>query len=196
MKVSMIEKILEAAMITFLKNGFSTVTTDEFSSGLGISKKTLYKYFETKEKLIEAVITKVTTTIRAKVEEIAQNETLPPLERLEFLGQQVSEQGYKVSTNFLRDLQKFRPDLIQKIKLFRAEVIRKNITYLIREGQKEGSIRKEIDPELAVDMFLAVLDTIMIPDYLIHSPHTPQTAFNQIFEITLHGISNHKGKLK
>lgn len=191
----MIDKILEAAMITFLKNGFSSVTTDEFSSGLGISKKTLYKYFETKEKLIEAVITKVTTTIKAKVEEIAHNETIPPLERLEFLGQQVSEQGYKVSTNFLRDLQKFRPDLIQKIKLFRADVIRKNITYLIREGQKDGSIRKDIDPELAVDMFLAVVDTIMIPDYLIHSPHTPQTAFNQIFEITLHGISNPKGKI-
>lgn len=47
------EKIITKARDLFLKVGFKTVTMDDIAKEMGISKKTIYKYFENKEVLIE-----------------------------------------------------------------------------------------------------------------------------------------------
>lgn len=54
-----IDTILERTLILFLNAGFSKTNTDEISEFAGVSKRTLYKYFITKEKLIDAVISKL-----------------------------------------------------------------------------------------------------------------------------------------
>ena len=49
------EKILEKSEELFLNLGFKSVTMDEIASSLGVSKKTIYKYFKNKTELIAAV---------------------------------------------------------------------------------------------------------------------------------------------
>ena len=45
------DRILEKARDMFFKLGFSKVTMDEIAFELGMSKKTLYRYFKTKKNL-------------------------------------------------------------------------------------------------------------------------------------------------
>ena len=55
----MIEKkldILNRSAGVFLRLGLRSVTMDDLSSELGISKKTLYQYFSDKDSLINAII--------------------------------------------------------------------------------------------------------------------------------------------
>jgi len=47
------DKIIKKATDMFLKLGFKSVTMDDIASEMCISKKTIYKYFSNKEKLIE-----------------------------------------------------------------------------------------------------------------------------------------------
>ncbi|MFY7957265.1 MAG: TetR/AcrR family transcriptional regulator, partial [Flavobacterium macrobrachii] len=47
------EKIIKKATDMFLKLGFKSVTMDDIANEMCISKKTIYKYFSNKEKLIE-----------------------------------------------------------------------------------------------------------------------------------------------
>ena len=47
------EKIIKKATDMFLKLGFKSVTMDDIACEMCISKKTIYKYFSNKEKLIE-----------------------------------------------------------------------------------------------------------------------------------------------
>lgn len=49
------EKILTNAAELFLTYGFKSITMDDISSHLGISKKTIYQHFENKTILVEAV---------------------------------------------------------------------------------------------------------------------------------------------
>ena len=47
------EKIIKKAEELFLTLGFKSITMDDIANAMGISKKTIYKYFSNKESLIE-----------------------------------------------------------------------------------------------------------------------------------------------
>ena len=49
-------QILTKAREEFFTHGFSKVTTDELAVALGISKKTLYQHFSSKEELLQAAV--------------------------------------------------------------------------------------------------------------------------------------------
>ena len=53
-------KIAEKASELFLKYGFRTVSMDDIAVHLGIAKKTIYKFFENKNALVESFIEKET----------------------------------------------------------------------------------------------------------------------------------------
>lgn len=40
----------------FIRHGFLRITMDDIASGTGISKKTLYRYFESKDQLVNTCI--------------------------------------------------------------------------------------------------------------------------------------------
>jgi AcrR family transcriptional regulator len=48
------QKIAEFALSHYRQHGFSKVPMDDIASGLRISKKTIYKYYSSKEELVEA----------------------------------------------------------------------------------------------------------------------------------------------
>ena len=50
------DKIFSYAKSLFLKEGFYKITMDNLASGLKVSKKTIYKYFGSKELLVESIV--------------------------------------------------------------------------------------------------------------------------------------------
>lgn len=55
-KPSTKERILDAALEVFSQKGFHSATTDEIAERAGVGKGTLYRHFETKEKLFEELV--------------------------------------------------------------------------------------------------------------------------------------------
>lgn len=187
----MIQEILEHSLKKFITSGYGKVTTDELSGDMGISKKTLYKFFETKDKLIEAAVDHLMKKVQAKFDKVINEHKRNSIDRLNEIFFMIAEFGSKMSKDAMRDINKHRPDLIQKLLEFRAERV-KSLASVIRDGQARGEIRKEIDPELTIEVFLAALNTIMVPGYLINSTHSFDSAFKNIFSIFLTGIEEKK----
>ena len=50
------EEIVKRALNDFMQYGFKTFTMDDLASKMGISKKTLYEHFPSKNDLVEAVL--------------------------------------------------------------------------------------------------------------------------------------------
>ncbi len=182
------QTILEKALTRFMESGFNRVTTDDLSGDLGISKKTLYKYYETKDALVDAVFEYLMNSIRKKIEAVTADPDLNALHKLEKMFETISDYVFRVSKQTFVDLQKSRPDLFQKMLDFRARQVKRNLQIMMEQGQREGLIREDLDITLAIDMFLAVINGIMVPDYLINSSHTPKTAFKTIYTTVLNGI--------
>lgn len=181
------EKILEKILPLFLREGFSKVNTDTIAYEVGISKRTLYKYFPTKDLLVDAVTTKFQSEIKKQFDKTLENIEDSPLEKLREILFFLSETSSNLSKKFLQDVKDYRPDIFLKATSFRKERI-KSLVVLIKEGQKKKKIKKEIDPDLAVDILLSAVDGVINPNYLTNSKHSAQTAMNSLINIFLNGI--------
>ncbi len=68
-------EILAAALKMFSSKGFAATRLDEVAKEAGLSKGTLYLYFESKEALFKAVVTEFVLPQIAKAEEQAEQDT-------------------------------------------------------------------------------------------------------------------------
>ena len=69
------EKIENYTTDLFLQSGFYKITMDEIAKGLRISKKTIYKYFPSKNFLVDAVMQAFMLKVRKKLlKQVAQED--------------------------------------------------------------------------------------------------------------------------
>lgn len=183
----MIERILERTFLLFLSSGFAKTNTDQIAKHIGISKRTLYKYYDTKDKLIDSVFELMRSKVQAKFDKVLQDKTKDPIDRLKEILFFISDLGSKISKTFAKDIEMVRPDLFVTMREFRKQRIL-SLADLLREGQKAGQIRKDVTPELTIDILLAAVDGILNPTYLFQSPYSNTMAFDAIVTIFLEGV--------
>ena len=53
------EKILDAALLSFAENGYKGTNLRDFSAGIGLSKSALYRHYESKEAIWNALLDKM-----------------------------------------------------------------------------------------------------------------------------------------
>lgn len=182
-----LDKIVERTILLFLKSGFSRTNTDEISEHAGVSKRTLYKYFETKDKLINAVIEKFQSKLSLEFEIIINNKSLNPLEKLKTITSFFAERSSLVSKELYNDIEIYRPDLYEIIKENRKNSIQSLIS-VISEGQKLNLIRKDIDPQFAIDVILSAAEEILKPSNLASKEYSGKSAHAMLFQIFIEGI--------
>lgn len=68
------EAILTGAMAEFLRNGYAATSMDRLASEAGVSKATIYKYYQDKEQLFNALIERLA---REKFQAVLSLQTLP-----------------------------------------------------------------------------------------------------------------------
>jgi len=64
------EEIADKAGDMFLKFGFKSVTMDDIANEMGISKKTIYKFYDNKDHLVDQTVSYIQVTIDKIIEEI------------------------------------------------------------------------------------------------------------------------------
>lgn len=78
-------EIVEAARICFINNGFGATRIDDVAKGAGVSKGTVYLYFESKEALFEAVIcANLSPVVDSVIAAIEADPNTPAAEQLRF----------------------------------------------------------------------------------------------------------------
>lgn len=68
------ERLLDAALAVFSRDGFDRATMATIAEQAGMAKGTIYNYFETKEELLSALLRERTH----KIEQILKDESVPP----------------------------------------------------------------------------------------------------------------------
>ena len=105
-----VEAILQGAMQEFLTNGFAGTTMDRVTAAAGVSKATVYSYFQDKEKLFFALIDRSISTHRSKLDRLNP----------EFFQREPSQVLADLANNFLNQVSD-TPELLDLIRLTIAE---------------------------------------------------------------------------
>lgn len=186
------DKIIEYCSVKFLKDGFYYVTVDQIASELRMSKKTIYKYFSTKDELVEAVAIKMMEDVSTRIEEIITSEN-DSLTKALMLFEVMAGVVVRFSENWLRDLQIHTPKLWKKIDEFRTKRAFTALGSIIKQGQSEGIIIDK-PAELIIHIFVNTVRSVVHPDFLYHQKFNYKEAFIHSFEILFNGILTPKGR--
>jgi AcrR family transcriptional regulator len=188
------ERILLTARDQYFKLGFSRVTMDETASILGISKKTLYQHFASKEDLVRAVCDHHQQETEAGIRGIHQSAELSPLQKLQRQTEYISAIYRKMSPSLIHDLQRSQPEIWKSVEERRQCCIETDFLALIREGKREGTFRGDIDETLFLKVYLAAIEGILKPSVLNDLPFRPEEVYETVSRILFEGFLTDKAR--
>ncbi len=186
------ERILLYAQKKFMADGFYKISMDEIAADLGVSKKTLYKHFESKDFLVEQAMFLFFESVHRQVLQLHQSSE-PILEKFCALVQIIVSRIPLISKKFLQDMRIHAPALWEKVNAFRTEKIRHYFGILLSQGREEGYI-KDYPEELVIQILVSLISGVINPEFLVTSRLTNQDAFRMTVTIFMNGILTDKGK--
>ena len=187
------DRILLFASDQFLRLGFTKVTIEEIASGLGMSKKTLYKFFPSKEDLLRAGVRFVLHGIARRIDEIVSS-TKPVTEKIADIMVVVGRQIGKINRFNTMNLHKVAPDVWKEIETFRREQILSKMSRLIAQGRREKVIREELNEHVLMMMLVHSVQGIITPDVLSQASFSAEEAFKTVMKTIFEGALTEEGK--
>ncbi len=182
------ERIMDHAAELFLRRGFSRVTTDELAEAVGVSKKTIYLHFRSKEQLLRQAMERKMDRIRAHIQEIGDRPNISSVEKLKAMLGLVGVQFASLSSEPLQDISRKAPQIWRTIEESRSRIFHDNVGAMIQAGIREGAIRKDIDPKLIVDILLMIVQHILNPEKLFVLSASAKEVFETVVKITYQGL--------
>lgn len=188
-------KIMQRAAASFMKYGFRSVSMDDIARELGISKKTLYQYFENKEDLI-------LQTVNAHIEEekchgeeiikIAQN----ALQAFLLMVKQDIKEFREISPSAIYDLKKYYSEAWNVIQdLQRGHGVQMILDNLKR-GIAEGLYRTDFNPEIVARMHVGGMNGIFDEELFPRKTFQFDQVFIEYIYNFLRGIASEEGMKK
>ena len=189
---SEMNKILNYASDKFMREGFYKSSMDSLAAELQVSKKTIYKYFSSKDELVEAIASGFMRNTSEKIESVImlKDDSLSKALRLfEILRMATT----KLSDSWVKDIRIHQPGLWKKIDEFRTKRAYSALSNIIHQGQAEGMIIDK-PAELIIHLFVSSLRSIVNPDFLYYQKMNYKDAIQHTFEILFNGILTPSGK--
>lgn len=172
------EKIIHKAAELFLTLGFKSVTMDDLSKEMGISKKTIYVHFANKTKLVEAVTFNLFDTICEGIDDILENAP-NPIEELYSIKMYVMHHLKNEKTSPQYQLKKYYPNIHNQLKIKQFDKMHKSVQESLQHGVNTSVFRNNIDVDFISRMYFTgmtgIKDNMFFPpehfqmEYLMES---------------------------
>ncbi|HEY8929895.1 MAG TPA: TetR/AcrR family transcriptional regulator [Mucilaginibacter sp.] len=138
------EEILEAALKQFLENGIRKITVKEIIAPLGISTKTIYKYFKDKETLLEACLDLHYGRLHEGMQSTAAEYDNPLILMFRMLIKGF-ELDFTINPAFYHDLNHYYPELQDKAIQKNFTVLTSPVSTVLADAIQLGLIRAGLD---------------------------------------------------
>lgn len=179
-------KIMKQYFQLGLEQGFSKVLLDQVAAQLSISKKTIYKFFASKEDIISACIDDVFSTIDAEVLPIMSDPSLSIIDKITRLPTIVAKHLSFFTSQQVVEIQRAFPHLWNKIVQQREQKIER-YEALFRAAQAQGHII-DADPKMIVHFFLVTIEAFTEESFLSKHNVSYAQSLQMVSEVLLKGI--------
>jgi hypothetical protein len=187
-------RILKKAEEMFTQFGFSKVTMEEIAADLGMSKKTLYKFFPGKEQILKEMITCKKCDFEDYVLKLWGNNELSFLEKLKILMNYIGQHNSSFRGPLAHDLQKNFPLIWEEINESRKTHSLAKFNLLVKEGIEKGVFRNDIDQQILFLIFMNSIQGALNPEVLTQLPVTGTQVFESIVKVFLEGVFTEEGR--
>jgi AcrR family transcriptional regulator len=156
------ERVIQAAAVTLSRLGYAGTRLVDVADEAGLQAPAIYYYFDSRELLIEEVITVGTIRLREFVKaalDAASPETTA-LDRLDIaidahLRQLMAESGFAHAV--IRNVGQL-PENIRSRQIVEERKYAKMWKDLFQDASREGSLRADLDPDIAQRLIIGLLN--------------------------------------
>ena len=194
MGVDNVEKyMVNVATDLFLTLGFKSVTMDDIAVKMGVSKKTIYNFFENKEQLVNVAVFNLYDAITSGIESIRKQSENPIEELFEikmFLMQQLK--GEKTSPQY--QLQKYYPNIHKELIHKQFGFINQTVVKSLNKGVEMGLFRRNIDIDFIARIYYNGINAIKNVELFPQESYPPDKLMASYLEYHLRAIVTEKGR--
>lgn len=170
-------RIINACRELSSRQGLHGFTMDSLALTAGVSKRTVYRYFDSKEAVIEATLDDFMQGATAEVEQMLVGEQNPAVLFNQLLGYLFTRGKFIINPSTLSDLRLYYPQLWSKIDAFRLNQLRSVLTRLMADNP---SFLQDIDPRVMVAALTAVIQNVLNPDFILENNLTFEDTARQL----------------
>ena len=176
----------------FLRYGIKSVTMDDISRDLGISKKTLYQFFDNKLDIVEKVLKYHLEIREESIKAVADNASDAMDEWY-----QIFEQNCGLMRTFnpfiVYDLQKYYPSAWDLFIEHKNRFIFKVVSENLQRGISEGLYRKNLNVNIVTRLYVSKLEVLMDRSVFPETEFERTDVLNEYVQYHLRGVASSKG---
>ena len=148
--------IIKTAGEMFFRLGIRSVSIDDICHELGMSKKTFYVYFVSKDELVAQLLHSNVVYIAGKMEELLQLRDFRHLVARFVKHQETEKNDVRRVPQLVYDLKKYYPRQFAKFQEECFKTQKEYIMAYLEQGQQEGLVRANLNIELTAVLFAKI----------------------------------------
>lgn len=185
-------EIMEKAGEVFMRYGVKSVTMDDLAKSLGVSKKTIYKYFRDKNDLVKHIV-KAKTELDKTVCETSKLEAVNAIDELILISKSVSDMFGQLHTSVFFDLKKYHRAAWDIMDAHKNDYVRDQIIDNIQRGISEGLYRKDLNSDIISTVYLTTMDAIFDGLTFNQSNMNLSIILIEVIRFQIRGMANDSG---
>lgn len=180
------ERVINACQVLILDYGYRGFSMDQLASQAGVSKRTLYRHFASRDAVIEATLDSFMQSMAELADALIQNEK-DPVALIKAMFTAITTKGqFALNLRSMDDLRRFYPHLWTKIDDFRQERLRRIFALFSSQGYTKSA--EEVNPAIALQVVSSAIQNVLNPDFLLNNGISFQEASLALSRILLHGL--------
>jgi TetR/AcrR family transcriptional regulator, cholesterol catabolism regulator len=191
-RVEIKDRIVSGAKELFFRYGVKSITMDEVAKNLGISKKTIYQFFEDKDELVYIVAKAHMAETEAVMKNITEIAT-DPIDEVLKISQHLRQMFQNINPSLLFEIQKYHTKAWKAFTEHKEKCIHSSLTQNLKSGIEKGLYRSEIDVEILSRLRLEEIQMSFNPFIFPTPKFNIQKVQLQFIEHFLYGICTLKG---
>ena len=184
--------LVDSALALFFREGFSKLTMEGIASRLGVSKATLYKYFPSKDALLEAALARYFEQTTARAAQLDPGAPYPA--RLGTYLRHIEESIRPAAPVLTVDILATTPWAWELIARYRRDVLLTRLRVLLEEGRERGFLRSDLDAAIIPALYTAIVDQVARPSFLLGWNVGLEELIDSVIRILLGGILSDEGR--
>lgn len=176
--------LLDAAVAVFNESGYDATSVAALAARLGLSKAALYHHFSSKEEMLESALDEALGGLEGVLHEA---DAVDAGDRLA----QVLQGAVRVLVAHLPAvtlLLRVRGNSdVERRALERRRAFDQTVTAIVREAQREGAVRADIDASVATRLLFGMVNSL-VEWYRPGGPEDPAALARDVLTVALDGL--------
>ena len=186
------ERIKEKSGQLFFSYGLRSISMDDVAHMCGMSKKSVYQYFEDKNALVSAIVHDLIKSHK-RLLKICNDAAEDAIDEVIKQIEESFNIWAAIRPPFFYELEKFCPEAWHELKLYRLKM-HDGIISNLEWGKREGIYRNNINTALIAELRLHQLTNLLQQNFVTTQQWSIHQSVIELTDLYLHSIATEKGR--